>query len=271
MSWFRSRSKNSPKNSTESSPPINYGQSPSFHAPFPVNYGSYFPPPPGSPYGGVAVAQQPSSPASYIAPTAVRSPHDGLLSPQAVPDSRALALRGEASLYRPPPPPPLPPRQVGPSPPSPYLSPQSPSQWNNSSIGRPPSPYLSPQSLNQWNNSSIGRPPSRNISPQTPSQWNTSSIGRTPSPYQMPQPQSEAMKKEPPKLRKILSLGIHTLVHLQSVVPLLTCTCSDGGGVRGLSIIMILKSIMRNLNRKRKTNLEPWQEFDMIGGTSTGG
>ena len=53
------------------------------------------------------------------------------------------------------------------------------------------------------------------------------------------------------KLRKILSL--------------------DGGGVRGLSIIMILKYIMKRLNRARGFSLHPWQEFDMIGGTSTGG
>ncbi len=56
---------------------------------------------------------------------------------------------------------------------------------------------------------------------------------------------------EPPKIRKILSL--------------------DGGGVRGLSIIIILKSIMKRLNRQRKINPDPWEEFDMIGGTSTGG
>ncbi len=41
--------------------------------------------------------------------------------------------------------------------------------------------------------------------------------------------------------------------------------------MRGLSIIMILKYIMRNLNRARGVPLDPWQEFDMICGTSTGG
>lgn len=55
----------------------------------------------------------------------------------------------------------------------------------------------------------------------------------------------------PPKMRKILSL--------------------DGGGVRGLSIILILKHLMHNLNRKRGVPVQPWEEFDMIGGTSTGG
>lgn len=45
----------------------------------------------------------------------------------------------------------------------------------------------------------------------------------------------------------------------------------DGGGVRGLSSILILKHIMDELNAPREKRLEPWQVFDMIGGTSTGG
>ena len=63
--------------------------------------------------------------------------------------------------------------------------------------------------------------------------------------------QGFSQARDPPKVRKILSL--------------------DGGGVRGLSIIIILKHIMRNLNRRRKLETQPWEEFDMIGGTSTGG
>ena len=77
----------------------------------------------------------------------------------------------------------------------------------------------------------------------------------SPAPVASPPTQLDAEKflrrQELPKVRKILSL--------------------DGGGVRGLSIIMILKYIMRNLNRARGVPLEPWQEFDMICGTSTGG
>lgn len=57
--------------------------------------------------------------------------------------------------------------------------------------------------------------------------------------------------KDAPVIRKILSL--------------------DGGGVRGLSTIIILKHIMKILNKKRGFEVHPWQEFDMIGGTSTGG
>lgn len=49
----------------------------------------------------------------------------------------------------------------------------------------------------------------------------------------------------------------------------------DGGGVRGLSTLYILKSIMDRLNYERKTaNLppaKPCEVFDLIGGTSTGG
>ena len=64
-------------------------------------------------------------------------------------------------------------------------------------------------------------------------------------------PRDASKMRAPPKIRKILSL--------------------DGGGVRGLSIIIILKHLMRNLNRKRQVETQPWEEFDMIGGTSTGG
>jgi len=48
---------------------------------------------------------------------------------------------------------------------------------------------------------------------------------------------------------------------------------TDGGGVRGLSSIMILKHIMYGVNEMRAPGeeLELWQVFDMIGGTSTGG
>ena len=64
-------------------------------------------------------------------------------------------------------------------------------------------------------------------------------------------PRQRSARREPPQVRKILSL--------------------DGGGVRGLSIITIVKYIMKNLNRERGFDLDPWEEFDMIGGTSTGG
>ena len=49
----------------------------------------------------------------------------------------------------------------------------------------------------------------------------------------------------------------------------------DGGGVRGLSTLYILQSLMRRLNNERQkvgaSALKPCELFDLIGGTSTGG
>jgi patatin-like phospholipase/acyl hydrolase len=49
----------------------------------------------------------------------------------------------------------------------------------------------------------------------------------------------------------------------------------DGGGVRGLSSLYILRSIMRLLEAKAGDDvarpLLPCKYFDLIGGTSTGG
>jgi patatin-like phospholipase/acyl hydrolase len=49
----------------------------------------------------------------------------------------------------------------------------------------------------------------------------------------------------------------------------------DGGGVRGLSTLYILKFIMDRLNHARGEGMlppvKPCEVFDLIGGTSTGG
>lgn len=49
----------------------------------------------------------------------------------------------------------------------------------------------------------------------------------------------------------------------------------DGGGVRGLSTLYILKNIMDRLNHERKKDnlppVKPCEVYDLIGGTSTGG
>lgn len=47
----------------------------------------------------------------------------------------------------------------------------------------------------------------------------------------------------------------------------------DGGGVRGLSSLYILKCIMTLVNSERHCSdrLKPCDVFDMIAGTSTGG
>jgi patatin-like phospholipase/acyl hydrolase len=43
----------------------------------------------------------------------------------------------------------------------------------------------------------------------------------------------------------------------------------DGGGVRGLSSLQILKQLMETINPESPP--KPCEYFDMIGGTSTGG
>lgn len=47
----------------------------------------------------------------------------------------------------------------------------------------------------------------------------------------------------------------------------------DGGGVRGLSSLLILREIMEEIQRQSDTEDTPLpcQYFDLIGGTSTGG
>jgi patatin-like phospholipase/acyl hydrolase len=49
----------------------------------------------------------------------------------------------------------------------------------------------------------------------------------------------------------------------------------DGGGVRGLSSLYILKGLMARLNYRRQSDglarVKPCEVFDLIGGTSTGG
>lgn len=50
---------------------------------------------------------------------------------------------------------------------------------------------------------------------------------------------------------------------------------ADGGGIRGLSSLYILRHVFYRLNYDRaeqgQSAIEPWQYFDLIGGTSTGG
>lgn len=49
----------------------------------------------------------------------------------------------------------------------------------------------------------------------------------------------------------------------------------DGGGVRGLSTLYLLRALMRRLNDERQevklAHVKPCDVFDLIGGTSTGG
>jgi len=45
----------------------------------------------------------------------------------------------------------------------------------------------------------------------------------------------------------------------------------DGGGIRGLSALFILKDILDSVRRKSGNCCLPCEHFDLIGGTSTGG
>jgi len=49
----------------------------------------------------------------------------------------------------------------------------------------------------------------------------------------------------------------------------------DGGGIRGISALVLLEQLMDAANEHRRKlklpSLEPWEMFDMICGTSTGG
>jgi len=49
----------------------------------------------------------------------------------------------------------------------------------------------------------------------------------------------------------------------------------DGGGVRGLSTLLILKGLMDRINAESRgqgrDTMKPCELFDLIGGTSTGG
>lgn len=49
----------------------------------------------------------------------------------------------------------------------------------------------------------------------------------------------------------------------------------DGGGVRGLSTLLVLKALMTAVNDERtkvgQSAIKPCELFDLIGGTSTGG
>ena len=74
----------------------------------------------------------------------------------------------------------------------------------------------------------------------------------------------------------LLSLGEHQSPHKHSPLnPTKELLDADGGGVRGLSTLLILKGLMRQINAKRRLQglsyVKPCDVFDLIGGTSTGG
>lgn len=72
---------------------------------------------------------------------------------------------------------------------------------------------------------------------------------------------------------KLLSLGTFSKCFYLSVLDPDSSAKTDGGGIRGLSTLYILKMIMISLEDQMKLPKEPLpcEVFDLIGGTSTGG
>jgi Patatin-like phospholipase len=90
----------------------------------------------------------------------------------------------------------------------------------------------------------------------------------------MAQAQSIAQARDNPLNREglcVLSLG-KFLVFVDFAVANIGL---DGGGVRGLSSLLIIQALMANVNAEREkdghSSVKPCELFDLIGGTSTGG
>lgn len=67
---------------------------------------------------------------------------------------------------------------------------------------------------------------------------------------------------------KVLSLGASATT-IVSIMTHGSYTCVDGGGVRGISALYILKKIMENT--PGAAGKKPCEYFDVMAGTSTGG
>ena len=73
----------------------------------------------------------------------------------------------------------------------------------------------------------------------------------------------------PPRNLKILSLGLHSILNYLRLNLSLNIP-QDGGGIRGLSSLEILKRVMYRVGQEMEPpvpDLQPWQYFDLIGGT----
>lgn len=68
---------------------------------------------------------------------------------------------------------------------------------------------------------------------------------------------------------RILSLGKAPLLNPR----LFTDRTADGGGIRGISSLLILEDIMQKIREAKGLDHvpRPCEHFDLIGGTSTGG
>ena len=72
---------------------------------------------------------------------------------------------------------------------------------------------------------------------------------------------------KPPRKAADLLAGDSEIAHKPRILSL------DGGGVRGLSSLVVLREIMEEVQRQAKLTEtpRPCDYFDLIGGTSTGG
>jgi hypothetical protein len=74
--------------------------------------------------------------------------------------------------------------------------------------------------------------------------------------------------------RCLLSLGTRAF-YRSKTQSLIDAQPLDGGGVRGLSTLLILQALMARVNEERmkdgQPTIKPCELFDLIGGTSTGG
>ncbi|KAJ7224916.1 acyl transferase/acyl hydrolase/lysophospholipase [Mycena rebaudengoi] len=63
------------------------------------------------------------------------------------------------------------------------------------------------------------------------------------------------------------------MIHQDSSLPGLRLLCFDGGGIRGLSSLVILERIMYSIQKEQRLDAVPLpcEYFDLMGGTSTGG
>lgn len=73
---------------------------------------------------------------------------------------------------------------------------------------------------------------------------------------------------------QVLSLGRSPRLNTSNAFGLLLTCCTDGGGVRGLSALHILRRLLCLVNEQLGGPTEPMQPqeiFDIVVGTSTGG
>jgi Patatin-like phospholipase len=111
----------------------------------------------------------------------------------------------------------------------------------------------------------VAHPHSGNKTPRT-SFWDPTIVKHLP---EFPQniPSMEHRDRESPPINDIPSFLVGSLPdHCPRILSL------DGGGVRGLSSLLIMRNIMEEIARRNGTaEARPCDYFDLIGGTGTGG